>query len=635
MSSDLLLNEIERQEKYLAELPTDFKFPLFNTKRALESQRQNGYRNTAVAAREIVDNAFEAGASTVHVVFDSRKNGPKEVVSAIAFIDNGAGMLPTMARFALSWGGGTHFDDPSFIGKFGFGLPNASINQTQLVEVYTRTKASEPITKAWLNLADYGDFAQQSVPKPTKGDLPQFVQKYMKEAGLEFDHGTVVVWVNPDRLTYRMPATLAEHLLDDFGVAYRYLLNNRQLIVRGKTVQPTDPLFLDPKGRYYVKPEDGGAKDVIPGGLTLSAKFTRDETTGSYHLERVESEQDIDRNNPNLLSAGTMHLRVSRLPYGFAAGGKGSKDAPDDAKRRFEIRQSRRGMSFVRAGREIETLDAFPRSARDRASGLGNWPHLQGYAYHWGIEVRFGPELDVAFGITNDKQRVRPIEDFWRLLAEARVDEILMRENLWQQKTRKVEHDRIKAEKAKASESPSPAEEAAASVPTITGTRLTVPDRSKPAARSKVEKKAVETSKVTQETVEAVKQALETEAKRRPFKIDYFDDVHGPFYKPEWFGPQVVVWVNRKHPFYETLYGDLLMLAGGLKAKEALDVLLIALAKAELEIDNELSAQFFEHQRVEVWSKFLRIGLKNLSAMMEGPDEPEEANEPPVLSATA
>ena len=627
MASDLLLNEIERQEKYLAELPPDFGFPLFNTKRALESQRQNGYRNTAVAAREIVDNAFEAGASAVHVVMDSRKNRSKEVVSAVAFIDNGAGMVPKMARFALSWGGGTHFDDPNFIGKFGFGLPNASINQTQVVEVYTRTKPSEPITKAWLNLAEYGHFSQQSVPEPTTGDLPEFVKRYMKDTGLSFDHGTVVVWVNPDRLTYRMPQTLAEHLIDDFGVAYRYLLDGRQLIVRGTPVEPVDPLFLDPRGRYYVKPEDGGAREVIPGGLTISAKFTRDEATGSHHLEKVNNEEDVNRKDPNLLSAGTIHIRVARLSYGFAAGGKGSKDAPEEAKRRFEIRQSRRGMSFVRAGREIETLDAFPRSARDRASGLGEWPHLQGYAYHWGIEVRFGPELDEAFGITNDKQRVRPIEDFWRLLVEAKVDEILNRENRWQQKTRKVESDRIKADKAKASDSPSPAEEAAAAVPTITGKRVTIPDRSKPMAREKVDEQAVKSSKVTQQTVEAVKQALELEAKRRPFKIDYFDDVHGPFYKPEWFGPQVVVWVNRKHAFYETLYGDLLMIRGGLKAKEALDVLLIALAKAELELDNDLSAQFFEHQRVEVWSKFLSVGLKNLAGMMESPDEPEEGDE--------
>ena len=68
MISDRLLNEVERQKKYLARLPKGFTFPLFNAKQALMSQRRNGYRNTAVAAREIVDNAVEAGAKSMHVV---------------------------------------------------------------------------------------------------------------------------------------------------------------------------------------------------------------------------------------------------------------------------------------------------------------------------------------------------------------------------------------------------------------------------------------------------------------------------------------------------------------------------------------------------------------------------------------
>ena len=112
MAKDQLLNELERQEKYLAELPANFSYPLFNTKRALDSQRQNGYRNTAVAAREIVDNSFEAKASKVHIIFDTALNTTRPVVSSVAFIDNGSGLLKQMARFALSWGGGTHFDDP-------------------------------------------------------------------------------------------------------------------------------------------------------------------------------------------------------------------------------------------------------------------------------------------------------------------------------------------------------------------------------------------------------------------------------------------------------------------------------------------------------------------------------------------
>src|SRR5207248_9957276 len=128
----------------------------------------------------------------------------------------------------------------------------------------------------------------------------------------------------------------------------------------------------------------------------------------------------------------------------------------DDDKKRFEIRQTRRGMSFVRAGREIETVDVFPKSARDRANGLGSYPLLQSYAYNWGVEVKFTPELDEVFGITNDKQRVRPIEDFWRLLHKEDIDRLLRAENDWQ-RAQRAKHDKPKAE---ASEEPTPGESA-------------------------------------------------------------------------------------------------------------------------------------------------------------------------------
>src|SRR5581483_6310575 len=124
MQPDALLSELERQKKYLAQLPEHYAFPLFNARQAVESQRRSGYKDTAAAARGIVDNAIEAGASKVDIIFDTaRGGGNRRYVNAVAFIDNGSGMVPEMARYALSWGGGSHFDDPSFIGRFGFGLP--------------------------------------------------------------------------------------------------------------------------------------------------------------------------------------------------------------------------------------------------------------------------------------------------------------------------------------------------------------------------------------------------------------------------------------------------------------------------------------------------------------------------------
>jgi Histidine kinase-, DNA gyrase B-, and HSP90-like ATPase len=346
MPKDTLLNELERQEKYLAELPADFTFPLFNTKRALDSQRQNGYGNTAVAAREIVDNAFEAKATKVHVVFQTTVNKTREVVSSVAFIDNGAGMLPKMARFALSWGGGTHFDDPNFIGKFGFGLPNASINQTRKVEVYTRTKKSESIIKSWLDLDDYKSFDHQTVPETVHADLPDFVKRHLKKAGWDFDHGTIVVWHEPDQLTYKTPKVLEGHLLDDFGVTYLFLLDGRELTVNGASVGRVDPLFLIPEGRLHVPEADGGAVDVLKGPVTIWARYFIDETTGAMRLEKVTDPSTVDRSDPSFRTVGAITMRVSRLPYGFAQGGK-SKDIPEDARQRFEMDADEDGRLLV------------------------------------------------------------------------------------------------------------------------------------------------------------------------------------------------------------------------------------------------------------------------------------------------
>src|SRR2546427_1082041 len=434
MSQDRLLTELERQKKYIDQLGDQFEFPLFNSKHALESQRRSGYRNTGAAAREIVDNAIEAGATKMHVIFEraaatERKHYQrKDAVTSVAFIDDGSGMLPKMVRFALSWGGGTHFDDPEFIGKFGFGLPNASINQTRRVEVYTRTNGSEPFMKGWLDISDYTrETTTQSIPEPVRAQLPAFVKSYLDRTGWELEHGTVVVWVTPDNLSYNGGAALKEHLLDDFGVTYRYLLKDFELLVEGVRVQMVDPLFLEPAGRYYRKPEEGGAILAFDEGA-WPVRYYRDPQTGEKRFGKVERPDQLE--DANLLAAGAIHVRVARFPLGFAVGKvaeDGVEPIDEFSKARFEIRKSRRGMSFVRAGREVETVDVFPRRPSDKASGLGDWPLLQSYAYHWGIEVKFAPTLDEVFGITNDKQTVRPIEDFWRLLADAGIDDLLNR----------------------------------------------------------------------------------------------------------------------------------------------------------------------------------------------------------------
>jgi len=472
------------------------------------------------------------------------------------------------------------------------------------------------------------------------------VRDYLKRTKLNCDHGTVVVWQSPDRLTYRMAAPLKEHLLDDFGITYRYLLSDVEVVVEGKKVEVVDPLFLDPKTRYYLPADPDGAVDKGGAVEVLNRPFTvkyyKDTDTGTPHLEHVHDMAEIDDKDPNLLSYGAVHVRVARLPYGFATKEKTKLD--DLSPKRMEIRQSRRGMSFVRAGREIETLDAFPHTARDQAHGLGDWPLLQSYAYHWAVEVKFGPELDEVFGITNDKQRVRPIEDFWRVVAmknDIELDRILNAENAWQKRVRhEKEEERKKAKREAAmapSANPSPAEQAAAAVDVVTGKAAKVPDHVLEEVQSQTEAEAQRRVGVSAKTKEEAAAAVETERKRRPYKVDYFDDIHGAFYEPAWGpGGQVIARVNRSHPFFQVAYGELFDLEGGLRAKESVDVLLITLARAELTAEVDLTKHMYETQRRENWRPFLAAALKVLlNSFQSGKnaDEKEEPTHEPVQEA--
>lgn len=621
MGSDRLLTEIQRQKKYLDRLPKNFDFPLFNTRQALESQRRNGYRNTAAAAREIVDNAIEAGAKRIHIIFEEgsgEKHGRSDAVTAIAFIDEGPGMIPEMARYALSWGGGTHFDDPAFIGKFGFGLPNSSINQTRRVEVYTKTADTDRLYRAFLDVNQVPMHGMQSVPEPVEAQLPSFVRRYMEEEGFKFKHGTIVLWASPDRLSYRSAGRLKEHLIDDFGVTYRNLLTDLELKVCGVKVEQVDPLFLDSTARFYLTPEAGGAE--LRCDRSIPVKFAIDPASGAPRLVKVEDSNEIANADKSVLALGAIGIRISRFPIGFVDFPKRGHKVETDAHRRAEIRKTRAGMSFVRAGREIETVVTFPKSARDQSNGMGAWPLLQGYAYHLGIEVRFSPELDDVFGITNDKQSVRPVEDFWRLLAKEEIDRLVREEYRWQPK----ERDRLRKASTKPERSlePTLAERAVAIADAVQGKVATVPDSVRPMVKAEFDAEVQRQTGVTAKSKAETEAAYQAEAKRRPYLVDYFDDALGPFFAPEWTpSGQVLVKVNRKHQFFETLYVEAMTKSP--KVKLAIDVLLLTLGKAELTSENETTRSWYEEQRESVWSPFLKTSLKSLAQSLSEDDEEE------------
>ena len=342
----------------------------------------------------------------------------------------------------------------------------------------------------------------------------------------------------------------------------------------------TDPLFLNPEARFYLPPDENNAKDA--GGAverfnrTFVIKHYIDPDTGINKVDKIDDMSEIDNEDPNRLSYGAVQVRVSRLPYGFAA----PKGNDEDSKKRLGIRINERGISFVRAGREIETLKVLPHTERDKAANLGEWLPLQSYDSHWACEIIFKPELDEVFGITNDKQKVRPLEDFWRVLAsdDIGLDKVLRDEHKWQETTRRQKsEERLKAKTQSQTEpttEPTFAESAAATVEITTGKTAQIPERGKNSVKETTENKIDERVTIKKETREEAIKALQAERNRRPYKVEYFDSVGGAFYEPELgaYG-QVIAKINKKHPFFQSVYGTLFNIEGGIKAKESIDLL--------------------------------------------------------------
>jgi hypothetical protein len=247
---------------------------------------------------------------------------------------------------------------------------------------------------------------------------------------------------------------------------------------------------------------------------------------------------------------------------------------------------------------------------------MGDWPLLQGYAYHWGVEVSFHPVLDEVFGITNDKQSVRPIEDFWRVLSQEEIDKVLRAENRWQNdRRRELEAARRADEENQREEGPSRSELAAHAADTASGRKPRVHGKRKEQSDKDLEEEAKRRAEELGKGIDEVKQALQQEAENHRYRIEFFDNEYAPFFEPKYELGQFVIRINRKHQFYQTLYSDL---PG--TAKDAIDLLLIALGRAELIVDDEAMATWYPAQRRDVWSPFLENGLKILTVT----DQPVE-----------
>ncbi len=333
----------------------------------IQATRDSGYKGTASAISELVDNSIQAGASHLSISIVNVAKGEEDGSIEISIFDDGCGMDVFTLRQALRFGGSSRFGDRRGLGRYGMGLPNASLSQARRVSVHTwqsdearvgkrpRTRpAAQKVYMSYLDVDEIVSGNMAEVPRPEIVTNPP--------SACQGSSGTLVTWSRCDRLDNRRVSTIIRKLEGELGRRFRhYLWKGLSLSINGEPLTPFDPLYL------HSNAEVSGAH---PFGDDLKYEVQADPSDGT--------------------TTGWVRVRFSELPV------HEWHKLSNDEKRRIGVSKGA-GVSVVRAGREVDYGWFFMGSK-----------HRENYDDWWRCEVEFDPVLDEAFGITHTKQQIRP-----------------------------------------------------------------------------------------------------------------------------------------------------------------------------------------------------------------------------------
>ena len=331
----------------------DLDFSIVAVDKFIQASRDSGYKGTSSAVAELVDNALQAGATSITVSLTMDEQEQESSIN-LAVIDNGSGMDSKTLRTALRFGGSTRFDDRKGLGRYGMGLPNSSLSQAKRVTVYTWNSKRGRVLTSYLDVEEIAAGELTEVPKPIWIKRPEFVNG--------FNSGTAVKLSQCDRLDNKRISTITRKLLGALGRQFRHFLwNGVSMNVNGDVVRPIDPLFLHDAALF------NGAKQFA---------------------EDIVYEVAAKPNDPSMI--GFIKVRFSELPVT-----KWSELSNEEKRARGITKCA--GVSVVRAGREVDYGWFF--FGDKRRENYDDW---------WRCEISFDPILDEAFGMTHTKQQIRP-----------------------------------------------------------------------------------------------------------------------------------------------------------------------------------------------------------------------------------
>lgn len=359
---------------------------------AIQAMRDSGYKNTAYALAELVDNSVQAQAKNVEIFcieeFVQVVERSRKRLNKIAVLDDGDGMDAPTLRKALQFGNGTRLNARSGIGRFGMGLPNASISQAMRLDIWTWRNGPENALHSFLDVDEIRSRVRSTVPTPQAMAVPT---EWRNRAASIGHTGTLVVWtrLSADKLTWKSAKVTLKNTGSLLGRIHRRFIGSGKLdisLVGGEdgnlareSATINDPMYLTP----------------VP---TMPAPFDSEPMFNLLYEVPITVEQDEEEYV--VMTRYSVAKPITKDLAGDSDRGHTAygKDAANNI-----------GVSVMREDREL-MLD---RSWTTHYDPRERW---------WGCEVEFPAALDEIFGVTNNKQAATVFNELstleWKDLAE-------------------------------------------------------------------------------------------------------------------------------------------------------------------------------------------------------------------------
>jgi hypothetical protein len=341
----------------------------------MSSLRDIGY-DLPSAVADLVDNAIDASAATIHI--DVVADGPE---SWIRVSDDGIGMSAARLDEAMRYG--THVDySPRALGRYGLGLKTASLSQCRRLTIASRERgASRKAIRRW-DLDEVLERDAWELERLPSSSAAERLVGPITEVG----HGTVVLWEHLDRVLPRRPTegmtarvlrTAVDEIHDHLAMVFHRFLDGTAydgrdrliLTLNGEGVEPWDPFARDEQHtrtlpRQVLEYEDSEGRTVavdvqpyvLPSQQLFSAPEAHQLAAGPRRWNRHQGfyiyrrERLIQPGGWNRLRTLDEHAKLARIAIDLPLGEE-EGFAVDVAKMRISIPEELRpGLRTIASG---------------------------------------------------------------------------------------------------------------------------------------------------------------------------------------------------------------------------------------------------------------------------------------------